>query len=387
VLKSFNGLIYLDYNATTPCSAEVVAAMLPYFSEKFGNPASRTHAKGWQADEAVKQATAHLAQMIHATPAEIIYTSGATESCNLAIKGVYERLKAYGNHIITCSTEHKAVLDTCAHLEQLGATVSYLDVDSNGNIALSDLEAAITEQTILIALMYANNETGVIHPVAEIGKIARERKIYFFCDATQAAGKLSIDVQRDHIDLLALSAHKFYGPKGVGALYINRKVPRVQLVAQIDGGGHQNGFRSGTLNVPGIVGIGKAAMLCKTEQHAEEMARIGAWRDEIEAGLLMIPGALINSAGARRLPNVINIAFPGIKAERLVSKLNDVIAFSVGSACTSAQQKASHVLQAMRIDKEVLDGSVRLSLGKLLSAEDIPIIMQQFKQAVTALQQ
>ncbi len=380
-------MIYLDYNATTPCSAEVVAAMLPYFSEKFGNPASRTHAKGWQADEAVKQATAHLAQMIHATPAEIIYTSGATESCNLAIKGVYERLKAYGNHIITCSTEHKAVLDTCAHLEQLGATVSYLDVDSNGNIALSDLEAAITEQTILIALMYANNETGVIHPVAEIGKIARERKIYFFCDATQAAGKLSIDVQRDHIDLLALSAHKFYGPKGVGALYINRKVPRVQLVAQIDGGGHQNGFRSGTLNVPGIVGIGKAAMLCKTEQHAEEMARIGAWRDEIEAGLLMIPGALINSAGARRLPNVINIAFPGIKAERLVSKLNDVIAFSVGSACTSAQQKASHVLQAMRIDKEVLDGSVRLSLGKLLSAEDIPIIMQQFKQAVTALQQ
>lgn len=380
-------MIYLDYNATTPCSVEVVEAMLPYFSEKFGNPASRTHAKGWQADEAVKQATGHLAQMINATPAEIIYTSGATESCNLAIKGVYERLKAYGNHIITCSTEHKAVLDTCAHLEQLGARVTYLDVDRNGNIALNDLEAAITEQTILIALMYANNETGVIHPVAEIGKIARERKIYFFCDATQAAGKLTIDVQRDQIDLLALSAHKFYGPKGVGALYINRKVPRVQLVAQIDGGGHQNGFRSGTLNVPGIVGMGKAAMLCKTEQHAEEMVRIEAWRDEIEAGLLTIPGSLINSTGAKRLPNVINIAFTGIKAERLVSKLNDVIAFSVGSACTSAQQKASHVLQAMRIDKEVLDGSVRLSLGKLLSAEDIPIIMQQFKQAVTALQQ
>lgn len=380
-------MIYLDYNATTPCSVEVVEAMLPYFLEKFGNPASRTHAKGWQADEAVKQATAHLAQMINATPAEIIYTSGATESCNLAIKGVYERLKAYGNHIITCSTEHKAVLDTCAHLEQLGARVTYLDVDRTGNIALNDLEAAITEQTILIALMHANNETGVIHPVAEIGKIARERKIYFFCDATQAAGKLSIDVQRDQIDLLALSAHKFYGPKGVGALYINRKVPRVQLVAQIDGGGHQNGFRSGTLNVPGIVGMGKAAMLCKTERHAEEMVRIEAWRDEIEAGLLTIPGSLINSAGAKRLPNVINIAFTGIKAERLVSKLNDVIAFSVGSACTSAQQKASHVLQAMRIDKEVLEGSVRLSLGKMLRAEEVPLIMQQFKQAVTALQQ
>lgn len=381
------GLIYLDYNATTPCSVAVVEAMLPYFSEKFGNPASRTHAKGWQADEAVKLATDHLAQMINATPAEIVYTSGATESCNLAIKGVYERLKAYGNHIITCSTEHKAVLDTCAHLEQLGATVTYLDVDGNGNLSLSDLEAAITEQTVLIALMYANNETGVIHPVAEIGKMARKKKIYFFCDATQAAGKLAIDVQRDHIDLLALSAHKFYGPKGVGALYINRKVPRVQLVAQIDGGGHQNGFRSGTINVPGIVGMGKAAMLCQTEQHEQEIAQIKAWRDEIEAGLLTVPGSLINSAGAQRLPNVINIAFPGIKAERLVSRLNDTIAFSVGSACTSAQQKASHVLQAMRIDKEVLDGSVRLSLGKLLTAEEIPLIIHQFKQAVTALQQ
>ena len=379
-------MIYLDYNATTPCSVAVVEAMLPYFSEKFGNPASRTHAKGWQADEAVKLATDHLAQMINATPTEIVYTSGATESCNLAIKGVYERLKAYGNHIITCSTEHKAVLDTCAHLEQLGAQVTYLDVDHNGNLSLADFEAAITEQTVLIALMYANNETGVIHPVAEIGKIARSKKIYFFCDATQAAGKLAIDVQRDHIDLLALSAHKFYGPKGVGALYINRKAPRVQLAAQIDGGGHQNGFRSGTLNVPAIVGMGKAAMLCQTEQHWQEMAQIKAWRDEMEAGLLTIPGSLINSAGARRLPNVINIAFPGIKAERLVSRLNDAIAFSVGSACTSAQQKASHVLQAMRISREVLDGSVRLSLGKLLTAEEIPLIIHQFKQAVNALQ-
>lgn len=380
-------MIYLDYNATTPCSAAVVEAMLPYFSEKFGNPASRTHAKGWQADEAVKQATEQVAQMINAAPGEIVYTSGATESCNLAIKGAYERLKAYGNHIITCTTEHKAVLDTCAHLEQQGAAVTYLEVDSRGNISLEDLEAAIREQTILIALMYANNETGVVHPVAEIGRIARERRIYFFCDATQAAGKLDIDVQEDQIDLMALSAHKFYGPKGVGALYINRKVPRVQLVAQIDGGGHQNGFRSGTLNVPGIVGLGKAAMLCRGALHRQEMAQIEAWRDEIEAGLLSIPGSLINGAGARRLPNVINIAFPGIKAERLVSRLNNTIAFSVGSACTSAQQKASHVLQAMHIDKEVLDGSVRLSLGKLLTAEEIPIIIHQIKQAVMALQQ
>lgn len=379
-------MIYLDYNATTPCSVTVVEAMLPYFFEKFGNPASRTHAKGWQADEAVKQATEQVAQMINATAPEIVYTSGATESCNLAIKGVYERLKPYGNHIITCSTEHKAVLDTCAHLEQLGAAITYLEVDSQGNLSLEDLRAAIKEQTILIALMYANNETGVIHPVAEIGRIAREHKIYFFCDATQAVGKLDIDVQKDRIDLLALSAHKFYGPKGVGALYINRKVPRVQLVAQMDGGGHQNGFRSGTLNVPGIVGLGKAAMLCKGELHKQEIIQIEAWRDEIEAGLLTIPGALINGAGAQRLPNVINIAFPGIKAERLVSILNHAIAFSVGSACTSAQQKASHVLQAMHVDKAVLDGSVRLSLGKLLTAEEIPIIIHQIKQAVMALQ-
>lgn len=380
-------MIYLDYNATTPCAPEVLEAMLPYFSEKFGNPASRTHAKGWQADEAVKRATEHLAELINCAPAEIVYTSGATESCNLAIKGVYERLKPYGNHIITCSTEHKAVLDTCVHLEQQGATITYLDVDEHGRISLEALSAAITEQTILIALMYANNETGVIHPVAEIGEIARARKIYFFCDATQAVGKIPVDVQADYIDLLALSAHKFYGPKGVGALYINRKSPRVQLVAQTDGGGHQNGFRSGTLNVPGIVGLGKAALRCKTEEYQNELIQIEAWRDEIEAGLLTLPGTLINGAEARRLPHVINIAFPGIKAERLVSVLNDEIAFSVGSACTSAQQKASHVLQAMHLDPKVIEGSVRISLGRLLTAAEIPLIINRFKQAVAALQQ
>ncbi|OJV56010.1 MAG: IscS subfamily cysteine desulfurase [Bacteroidetes bacterium 43-16] len=379
-------MIYLDYNATTPCAPEVLEAMLPYFSEKFGNPASRTHAKGWQADEAVKQATEHLAQLINCAPAEIVYTSGATESCNLAIKGVYERLKPYGNHIITCSTEHKAVLDTCAHLEQQGATVTYLDVDEQGQVSLEAMSAAITEQTILIALMYANNETGVVHPVVEIGKIARARKIYFFCDATQAVGKIPVDVQSDYIDLLALSAHKFYGPKGVGALYINRRSPRVQLVAQTDGGGHQNGFRSGTLNVPGIVGLGKAAMRCKTEECQNELMQIDEWRDEIEAGLLTLPGTLINGAAAKRLPNVINIAFGGIKAERLVSVLNDEFAFSVGSACTSAQQKASHVLQAMHLDPKVIEGSVRISLGRLLTAAEIPVIINRFKQAVAALQ-
>ena len=376
----------MDYNATTPCAPEVLEAMLPYFSEKFGNPASRTHAKGWQADEAVKQATEHLAQLINCAPAEIVYTSGATESCNLAIKGVYERLKPYGNHIITCSTEHKAVLDTCTHLEQQGATVTYLDVDEQGQVSLEAMSAAITEQTILIALMYANNETGVVHPVVEIGKIARARKIYFFCDATQAVGKIPVDVQSDYIDLLALSAHKFYGPKGVGALYINRRSPRVQLVAQTDGGGHQNGFRSGTLNVPGIVGLGKAAMRCKTEECQNELMQIDEWRDEIEAGLLTLPGTLINGAAAKRLPNVINIAFGGIKAERLVSVLNDEFAFSVGSACTSAQQKASHVLQAMHLDPKVIEGSVRISLGRLLTAAEIPVIINRFKQAVAALQ-
>jgi cysteine desulfurase len=324
-------LIYLDYNATTPCDPSVVEAMLPYFLEKFGNPASRTHSKGWQADEAVKIAAKQIAELINCDANEIVYTSGATESCNLAIKGVFERMKGFGNHIITCTTEHKAVLDTCAHLESMGASVTYLEVDENGQIDLEAYKAAFRADTVLAAFMYANNETGVIHPINQLASIAREQKAYFFCDATQAIGKVKVDVQADNIDLLALSAHKFYGPKGTGILYINKKKPRVQLVAQIDGGGHQDGRRSGTLNVPSIVGMGKAAQICCSAQHWESVNRIEKWRDELAHYFVShCAPAIVNAQASLRLPNVLNISFLGIKAEQLVSRLNNELAFSVG---------------------------------------------------------
>lgn len=380
-------MIYLDYNATTPCSSKVLEAMLPYFSEKFGNAASKTHAFGWQADEAVKIATTQIAESINAETNEIIFTSGATESCNLAIKGVYERLKEYGNHLITCKTEHKAVIDSCAHLEQLGAEITYLDVDQNGSISLEQLKSSIKEETVLIALMYANNETGVIHPVAQIGEIAREKKVYFFCDATQAVGKIPVDVRADKIDLMAFSAHKFYGPKGVGALYINRKSPRVQLEAQMDGGGHQNGFRSGTLNVPGIVGMGMALSEAQTDSYQMQAAQIELWRDDMQQEWLALPNAVVNGGEANRLGHVLNIAFEGIKAERLVSKLNNEIAFSVGSACTSAQQKASHVLEAMQLSKERVEGSIRISLGNGLTRQDVDLVIRRIREVVLILQE
>lgn len=377
-------MVYLDYNATTPCSQEVVQAMLPYFSEKFGNAASRTHPKGWQADEAVQIAVAQVARLIQAEEQSIVFTSGATESCNLAIKGVYEIMQGFGNHIITCVTEHKAVLDTCAHLERMGARVTYLGVDTEGHIDLEELEAAINQDTVLIALMYANNETGVIHPVKDIAAIAKAHKVFFFCDATQAVGKVPVLVQEDGIDLLALSAHKFYGPKGIGVLYMRRRSPRVQLVAQIDGGGHQHGFRSGTLNVPAIVGLGKAAEQCGLYRE-EWMAAVKALRDEAERELLAIEGAVLNGDPVHRLPNVLNIAFEGIKAERLISILNSDIAFSVGSACTAAQQKASHVLTAMGLPKGVVEGSVRLSFGRYNTTEEVRFAVEKIKSAVKQL--
>lgn len=381
-------MIYLDYNATTPCDASVVEAMLPYFYEKFGNPASKTHSKGWQADEAVRLATQSIARLINSDTNEIVYTSGATESCNLAIKGVFERMKEYGNHIITCATEHKAVLDTCKHLESQGAAITYLDVDQNGQIDIAAYRAALRPETVLVAIMYANNETGVLHPIKELATIARERNVYFFCDATQAIGKVAVDVVRDNIDLLALSAHKFYGPKGIGILYINKKKPRVQLVAQIDGGGHQDGKRSGTLNVPSIVGMGKAAQLCMQITYKDELRKIANWRDDLEQYLITnCAPAKVNAAQSARLPNVINISFLGIKAAQLVSSLNNDIAFSVGSACTSAQQKASHVLTAMNLDAATIDGSIRLSLGKMLKEEELTIVKEKISSAVFRLRQ
>lgn len=374
-------MIYLDYNATTPCDSKVVEAMLPYFTQKFGNAASKTHPYGWIADEAVEQARKQIALLINATPQEVVFTSGSTEGCNLALKGVFEMYAAKGKHIITCATEHKAVLDTCKHLERQGVEITYLSVGSDGLINIEALQKAIRPDTILIAIMYANNETGVIQPVKEIGAIARQHKVLFFTDATQAAGKVKIDVQEENMDILALSAHKFYGPKGVGALYIRRKDPRVRLMAQIDGGGHERGYRSGTLNVPAIVGLGKAAEISMLHMD-EEAKRLGILRDKLEQALLQIDGTRINGSVQNRMTHVSNISFERIKAERLVSLLNSEIAFSVGSACTSASKEPSHVLQAMGLEDERIKGSVRLSLGKFTTDLEVDFAIKKITEAV-----
>jgi cysteine desulfurase len=374
-------MIYLDYNATTPCDPEVVEAMLPYFTQKFGNAASKTHPYGWIADEAVEQARKQVALLINATSQEVVFTSGSTEGCNLVLKGVFEMYAAKGKHIITCATEHKAVLDTCKHLERQGAEITYLNVGSDGLIDLEALQKVIRPDTILIAVMYANNETGVIQPVKEIGAIARQHKVLFFTDATQAAGKVKIDVQEENIDILALSAHKFYGPKGVGALYIRRKDPRVRLMAQIDGGGHERGYRSGTLNVPAIVGLGKAAEISMLHLD-EEAKRLGSLRDKLEQALLQIDGTRVNANVQNRMTHVSNISFERIKAERLVGLLNSEIAFSVGSACTSASKEPSHVLQAMDLGDERIRGSIRLSLGKFTTEAEVDFAIAKIKEAV-----
>jgi cysteine desulfurase len=374
-------MIYLDYNATTPCDPAVVEAMLPYFTQKFGNAASRTHPYGWIADEAVEQARKQVAGLINATPQEVVFTSGSTEGCNLALKGVFEMYAVKGKHIITCGTEHKAVLDTCKHLERQGAEITYLTVDADGLIDPEALQKAIRPDTILIAVMYANNETGVIQPVKQIGDIARRHKVLFFTDATQAVGKVRIDVQEENIDILALSAHKFYGPKGVGALYIRRKDPRVRVMAQIDGGGHERGSRSGTLNVPAIVGLGKAAEISMAKMDVEAV-QLGSLRDGLERVLLQLNGTRINGSVASRMPHVSNISFEKIKAERLVSLLNSEIAFSVGSACTSASKEPSHVLQAMGFDEERIKGSVRLSLGRYTTKAEVDFAVAKFTEAI-----
>jgi cysteine desulfurase len=377
-------MLYLDYNATSPCDPLVVEAMLPYFTEKFGNAASTTHPYGWVADEAVKQARVRIAESIQAGESEIVFTSGSTEGCNLALQGVFNLYQSKGKHIITCATEHKAVLDTCKYLETLGARVTYLPVDSNGNIDVAQLEAAITEETILIAMMYANNETGVLHPISVIGSIAKQHKVLFFCDATQAWGKVDINVEREGIDLMAVSAHKLCGPKGVGALYVRRKGPRVSLAPLFYGGGHERGRRSGTLNVTGIVGMAKAIDIAMT-QHLQEQDVWRTFQTEIERMLLVIPGSYINGAMANRLTHVTNISLPSIKASRLISKLNTEIAFSVGSACTAAQQEPSHVLKAMGLDSDALHGAIRLSWGRFTKAEEIKAAAQMIKDTVISM--
>jgi len=373
--------VYLDNNATTPCDPKVLEVMLPWFTEKFGNAASSSHLYGWEAAEAVKMGREQVVSLICANPREIIFTSGATESDNLALKGVFEMYAGKGNHIITVKTEHKAVLDTCQNLERKGAQVSYLPVDESGLINPAELEAAITEKTILIAVMYANNETGTIQPIREISAIAKKHGILFFTDATQAVGKLQVNVITDGIDLLALSAHKLYGPKGQGALYVRRKDPRVRLTAQMNGGDHELGMRSGTLNVPGIVGLGKACELALSNWPAE-IESIRALRDYLEESLLRLPGSKRNGPLSERLPQVSNLQFAKHLASELMMRLNKHVAVSSGSACSSLSPEPSHVLIAMGLSEEEAHHSIRFSLGRFTTKEELDYTILKIRDEV-----
>lgn len=361
--------IYLDYNATTPVDEKVVEAMLPFFTTFYGNAASNNHYYGWQAAEAVQIAREQVAALINATHKEIIFTSGATESINLALKGVYNSFYKKGNHIITCATEHSAVLDTCNFLEKKGAEISYIPVHSNGEINLQLLEESIRPSTILIAVMYANNETGVIHPIKKISAIAKEKGIIFFTDATQAVGKIPVDVLSDNIDMLSMSAHKIYGPKGVGALYLKSKFLNSKLEALLHGGGHENNLRSGTLNVPGIVGFGKASEICANEMDSNKS--IQQLHDELEEKLMMIDESFINGMDAMRLSNTTNIVFKNVDKNKMLSSITKKLAVSAGSACTSAKPQPSHVLKAMGLDDKLASLGIRISIGRFTSKEDI----------------
>ncbi|HZP33272.1 MAG TPA: IscS subfamily cysteine desulfurase [Candidatus Acidoferrales bacterium] len=378
--------IYMDNHATTAVDPRVVSAMLPYFTEKFGNAASRSHSFGWAAEEAVETARGQLARLINALPKEIIFTSGATESNNLAIKGIAEMYREKGNHIITQATEHKAVLDTCKRLEKSGFQVTYLPVAKDGRIDLDDLRRAITSKTILISIMYANNEIGVIQSIEEIGKIAKETSVLFHTDAVQAVGKIGIDVIRDNIDLLSMTAHKMYGPKGCGALYVRRRNPRVQLTSLIDGGGHERGMRSGTLNVPGIVGFGKAAELCQTEM-AQENDRLRNLRDRLKEGILNgLDEVNVNGSLADRLPNNLNVSFRYVDGESLLMGINDV-AVSSGSACTSAKIEPSYVLKAIGVDEDLAHSSIRFGLGRFNTQEEVDYVIQRVIEVVRRLRE
>jgi len=377
--------IYLDNNATTPLDPRVLEAMLPYFTEKFGNAASRNHAFGWVAEEGVDYAREQVAKLIGCTEKEIIFTSGATEADNLAIKGVFEMYKEKGNHIITAVTEHKAVLDTCKHLEKNGARVTYLGVKEDGLIDLAELEAAMTPETILVSIMYGNNEIGVIQPVKEIAAIAHKHGALFMTDATQAVGKIPVDVNTDGIDLMAFSAHKMYGPKGVGVLYVRRKNPRVKVTAQMDGGGHERGMRSGTLNVPGIVGLGKACELCRLEMESESV-RLAALRDKLETTLNKMEESYVNGNTQHRLPHVANISFKYVEGEGLMMAMSD-LAVSSGSACTSASLEPSYVLKSLGLSDDLAHSSIRYGLGRFTTEAEIDQAIEVTQKAVNHLRE
>ncbi len=377
--------IYLDYNATTPVDKRVLEVMLPYFTEKFGNASSRTHAFGWVAEDAIATARKQVADLIHCLEQELVFTSGATEGINLAIKGVWENYQVKGNHIITVATEHKAVLDTCKALEKKGAHITYLPVDREGLIDLDELRKALTPQTILVSVMYANNETGVIQPISKIAEIVHANNSIFMCDATQVVGKINIDVMEEHIDLMCLSAHKFYGPKGVGALYVRRKDPRVSLLPLFDGGGHERGLRSGTLNVPGIVGLGKACEIAKAEMW-DDSARISKLRTRLEQYMCDMEDVYINGSTKNRLFNTTNIAFLKIRSESLIKRIPG-IAVAMGSACTSAIPEPSHVLKAMGLNDSASYSSIRFSIGKYNTMEEINEVIEIVTKVISDMKE
>ncbi|MCY2928105.1 MAG: IscS subfamily cysteine desulfurase [Planctomycetota bacterium] len=376
--------IYLDHNATTPLDPRVLAAMMPYLTEHFGNPASRSHSFGWKAEEAVEAARAQVATLLGAAAKDIVFTSGATESDNLAIKGVAQMYRQKGNHIITALTEHKAVIDSCKHLASEGFEITWLSPDANGQVHPDQVAGAITDKTILVTIMAANNEIGTINPIAGIGEVARKRGVFFHTDATQAVGKIPIDVDAMNIDLLSLSAHKMYGPKGVGALYVRRRNPRVRLTCQIDGGGHEGGMRSGTLNAPGIVGLGAACELCRAEM-ATEGPRLTALRDRLASAILSrIEHTRLNGHPTQRVPNTANISMAYVEGESLMMKISD-IAVSTGSACSSASLEPSYVLRAIGVPDELAHSSLRISLGRWTTQDEIDYTVDRLVKAVKDL--
>jgi len=379
--------LYLDNHATTPMDPRVLEAMLPYFVEKFGNAASRNHAFGWEAEEAVENARKQLARLIHADPKEIVFTSGATESDNLALKGVVEMYREKGDHIITGLTEHRAVLDTAKALEtKRGIKVTYLPVDKTGLVSPDDVRQAITDKTILISIMLANNEIGTINPMKEIGKIAKEKGILLHCDATQGVGKIPVDVQEMGIDLMSFTAHKIYGPKGIGALYVRKKAPRVRIAPMIDGGGHERGMRSGTLPVPLIVGFGKACELCEQEMPTESV-RLAKMRDRLQAGIMKaLEEVYVNGHPTQRLPHNLNISFAYVEGESLLMGVKE-IALSSGSACTSATLEPSYVLRALGVGSDLAHSSIRFGLGRFNTDEEIDYTIKRIIEIVTKLRE
>ncbi|MCX8071988.1 MAG: IscS subfamily cysteine desulfurase [Candidatus Binatia bacterium] len=377
--------VYMDHHATTPVDGRVLQAMLPYFCEKFGNAASRHHQFGWEAAEAVEQARAQVAKLINAEPSEIVFTSGATESNNLAIKGALEFYANRGNHVVTVATEHKSVLDVCRYLERSGkAQVTYVRVDRYGCVDPEDIRKALTAQTVMVSVMHANNEIGTIHELAEISRLATERGILFHTDATQSVGKIPVDVHALGADLLSLSAHKIYGPKGVGALYVRSKPRRVRLAPQIHGGGHERGLRSGTLNVPGIVGLGEACRIAR-EEMAQEAERLTVLRNRLHEGLLReVDDVILHGHPTRRLPGNLNVSFPGVEGESLLMALADV-AVSSGAACTSTTLETSHVLRAIGVSEELAQSSIRFGLGRFNTEDDVDYVILRVAQEVRRL--